>query len=111
MSSDEDGYLFSVSRAIKQKQPLFEIKVHNTPVTVMANSGASINVVDETDYRRLPDSPKLEQTNLKFYAYQSDKPLHILGKFSSTIESKTKIVEDRLYVVKGSGGSLLSWNT
>lgn len=34
-----------------------------------------------------------------------------IGKFSTTFESKTKKLDDRLYVVKGSGTCLLSWKT
>ena len=43
--------------------------------------------------------------------YRSKVPLCILGKFHTTLESETKKLNAKLYVVEGSGGSLLSWKT
>ena len=34
-----------------------------------------------------------------------------MGKFKTVLKFNTKCVEDKLYVVQGSGGSLLSWKT
>lgn len=110
-SSDDDVYLFSVNSSKQREKPMFQVKVHETNLTFMADSGATINVLDEADYHRLPNAPKLKTSNIRIYAYQSSKPLHVLGKFSTTIESESKVVKDKLYVVKGSGGSLLSWKT
>ncbi|PFX12422.1 Uncharacterized protein K02A2.6 [Stylophora pistillata] len=52
----------------------------------MADSGASINILDEKEYRRLPNCTKLEPSNVKIYGYQSKVPLGVLGKFSTTHE-------------------------
>ena len=108
-SSEDDVYFFAVRSNYKEEKPIIQVKVNSTPLALLADSRDTINVLDETDYRKLADPLKLKSTNIKTYAYQSDKPLHVLGKFSATIESKSKRVEDTLYVVKGSGGSLLSW--
>ncbi|KAK3705569.1 hypothetical protein QZH41_000258 [Actinostola sp. cb2023] len=75
----------------------------------MADSGASISVLDETDYYKNPNRPDLKKTSMEIYGYQSKEPLHVLGKLRTTVESKIKIIEDKLYVVKASCGSLLSW--
>ena len=109
-SSSEDEYTFKLNSG-KPKQPLFDVKICDTPYTVMADSGASINVLDEKDYQKLLKKPRLVKTDVKVYPYQSSKPLVVLGQFHATIESKRKIVVAKLYVVKGSGGSLLSWKT
>ena len=70
-SSDEDDvYTFSLSTKTLKDQPLFKIKVCDTPVTIMADSGASINILDETEYLRLPNRPKLEPSSVKIYGYQ-----------------------------------------
>ena len=111
-SSDEgEVYTFSLSTKTLNDQPLFKIKVHDIPVTIMADSGASINILDEKEYRRLPNCPKLEPSSVKIYGYQSKVPLGVLGKFSTTFESETKKLRAKFYVVKGSIGSLLSWKT
>ena len=48
---------------------------------------------------------------MKIYRYQSKVPLGILGKFSTTLESETKKLRFKFYVVKGSSGSLLTCKT
>jgi len=69
-SSDEDEvYTFSLSTKALKDQPFFKIKVHGTPVTIMADSGASINILDEKEYRRLPNRPNLEPSSVKVYGY------------------------------------------
>lgn len=111
-SSDEDEvYTFSLSTKTLKDQPLFKIKVHDMPVTIMADSGASINILDEKEYRRLPNCLKREPSSVKIYGYQSKVPLSVLGKFSTTLESETKKLRAKFFVVKGSSGSLLSWKT
>ena len=110
-SDEEEVYTFSLSTNALKDQPFFKIKVHGTPVTIMADSGASINILDEKEYRRLPNRPNLEPSSVKIYGYQSKVPLRALGKFTTALESETKKLSDKLYVVEGSGGSLLSWKT
>ena len=111
-SSDEDEvYTFSLSTKALKDQPFFKVKVHGTPVTIMADSGGSINILDEKEYHRLPNRPNLEPSSVKIYGYQSKVPLRVLGKITTTLESAAKKLSDKLYVVEGSSGSLLSWKT
>ena len=78
-SSDEgEVYTFSLSTKTLKDKPLFKIKVHDMPVTIMADSGESINILDEKEYRRLPSCPKLEPSSVKIYGYQSKVPLGVL---------------------------------
>ena len=102
-------YIPSLSKRTRKDQPLFKIKGHDTPITVMADSGASIDVLDEKEYHKLPNCASLEPSRVKIYGYQSKVPLRVLGKFRTMLESKTRKFNDKLYVVEGSGGSLLSW--
>lgn len=111
-SSDEgEVYTFSLIMKTLKDQPLFKIKVHDMPVTIMADSGASINILDEKEYRRLPNCLKREPSSVKIYGYHSKVPLSVLGKFSTTLESETKKLHAKFFVVKGSSGFLLSWKT
>lgn len=95
-TSDEgEVYTFSLSAKTPKNKPLFKIKVYDMPVTITADSGASINILDEKEYRRLPNCPQLEPSIVKIYGYQSKVPLGVLRKFSTTFSS----------------GSLVSWKT
>ena len=102
-------YIPSLSAQKPGRTSLFKIKVHDMPITVMADSGASINILVEKEYHKLPNCPRLEPSRVKIYGYQSKVPLRVLGKFRAMLESKTRKFNDKLYVVGGSGGSLLSW--
>ena len=77
----------------------------------MADSGASVNVLDERDYRALTNRPMLKQTKVRIHPYKSSKPLTVLGKFTTTLKFKSTCIKGKIYVVQGSGGSLLSWKT
>ena len=90
---------------------MFQVIVHDTPLTIMADSGASVNVLDEKDYQSLTKPPTLQQTKVKIHAYKSSESLTVLGKFTTVVKFKSTCVKDKIYVVKGSGGSLLSWKT
>ncbi len=57
--SDDIAYTFSVNSTGKTKsQSMFQIIIHDTPLTIMADSGASVNVLDEKDYRALTQPRK-----------------------------------------------------
>ena len=90
---------------------MFKIIVHDTPVTIMADSGASVNVLDENDYRALTNRPMLKQTKVKIHPYKSSESLTVLGKFTTTLKFKLTCVKGKIYVVQGSGGFLLSRKT
>ena len=51
------------------------------------------------------------QTNTKVYGYGAKTPLPIVGKFDVEIESSTRIVVTTIYVMQGTCGSLLSYET
>ena len=85
-TDDDEVYTLSLSTKTQKDQPLFKIKVQDAPITVMADSGASINILDEKEYHKLPNRPSLEPSRVKIYGYQSKDPLHVLGKIRTMLE-------------------------
>ena len=81
---------------------MFKIIVHDTTITIMADSGASVHVLDERDTR---------ETKVRIHPYKSSKPLTVPGKFTNTLKFKSTCIKGKIYVVQGSGGSLLHWKT
>ena len=70
----------------------------------------NIIILDEIDYRKLRNPPKLEDTAVRVYPYKSNKPLKILGKFVAKISTQDGATsKEVVYVPEGAGGSLLSW--
>ena len=51
-SDSEDGYIYSIGRSNSPSQSRFAIKINGSPVTVIADSGASVNILDEKDFQR-----------------------------------------------------------
>jgi len=77
-SSDEnEAYTFSPSTKTLNDHPFFRIKVHDTPVMIMADSRESIDILDEKEYHRLTNCPKLELSSVKIYGYRSKVSLLI----------------------------------
>ena len=66
----------------------------------MADSGASINILDEKEYHALPNCPKRELRSVKIYGYHSKVPLRVLEKFSTALESEMKTLHAKFYVVR-----------
>ncbi|KAK3726803.1 hypothetical protein QZH41_007213 [Actinostola sp. cb2023] len=76
----------------------------------MADSGSSINILDEKDFKKIKKRPALQPTSTRVYHYKSDTPLKMLGKFEADITTEKAITsQETIYVTEGAGGSLLSW--
>ena len=92
-SSSEDEYLFTLKPKTDQhKAPIANIKVNDVPVTMMVDTGASIDVIDESTYNKMHKVTKLplHRSNTRVFAYGSPTQLPVLGKFEATLESTTK---------------------
>ena len=113
---DSDDYeIFKINvysvKSSQNRQPMFEVQVAGTPLTMMADSGSSINILDQKDYHKLTAHPKLEETHVKVFPYQSETHLPVLEKFKAIVSSETSTCEETFYVIKGTSLSILSWCT
>ena len=83
--SDED--VFTLSRYSfgnnRNKNPMFKVRVNDTWLDLLADSGSSINLLDCKRFNKVKPRPTLEPTNAKIYPYKSDDTLRILGKFTA----------------------------
>ena len=91
--------------------PHVKVKINNTTIKMVIDTGASIDILDETTFNALQKKEKIElsRSKTKLFAYGSSEQLPILGKFDSTIETKDKITYSCLHVVKGNAGSSMSY--
>ncbi|CAB4025728.1 Transposon Ty3-G Gag-Pol poly, partial [Paramuricea clavata] len=96
-SSSEDEYVFStltVSAMSYQKLPKFKVKINETPINVMAGTGASVNILDEATFAKLRTNPKLSGTNGKKYFHTAQ---------TNRYHSWASVI------AKGTTGCLVSW--
>ena len=87
---------------INRVNTLTKIKLNGTKIVVQIDSGSDVNIITEADFNRLEDRPELLPTKMKLYPFATNRPLPILGKFSSIIEMADKIVPVIFYVIKKS---------
>ena len=87
--SDGDEYAFHLGSGISinmvTKKPLFDITIHSSKIRVMTDLGATVNILNKTDYLGLKNQPELLSSTSKIFLYMSTKPLDLCGKFQSEI--------------------------
>jgi len=59
----------------------------DTPIRIMADSGARVNILRKKDFDGLKEKPQLLKTNVKVYPYMSSKPLNLHGKLRVSVTS------------------------
>ena len=107
-SSDSGDYLYAMASKSQSKTPKAFITVqgHKFPITV--DTGASINVLDQSTFRKMK-GVKLERTKTKAFAYNTDTPVEFIGKFEALVETKKHYTIATFYVTKDQdSGCLLS---
>ena len=66
-SSEDDVYVFRANHRISLKQPKFTVGIGDQPVDMIIDSGATLNLLDESSFQKLKDKVKLQPSNLKIY--------------------------------------------
>lgn len=89
----DDEYTFTLDSATKGSAPFVSLKVSGITCKFLVDSGASVNIVSH-DVSQMFDS-RLEPCDTKVYAFNSSKPLSVLGKF------KYRSVDSEFLVVDG----------
>ena len=109
-SSDEE-YLFTLGlKDGDGKVPKITVTVNGIPISMMVDTGASTNIMDEATFSKL-QSIELQSTSSRIFAYGSESQLSVLGKFQANIEACGNAVNTTVHVVKGAYGSLMSYET
>ena len=116
-SSDElsDEYVYTVNGSstsdTHSTTPQSDIKVQNTMIKFLIDSGATVNLTDEEAWSKIQKHNKsimLQKSTSRIYRYGSDKPLKRKGQFTTTLESKTHFTPAVIQVAKGKAGNLLN---
>ena len=109
-NSDSDcEYVYKLSQS-NIDPPVFTVKINGMKYNLLADSGASVNILCVEDYEKLKAKPKLQPQTKKVFSYNSKQPLDVLGKFDANVQYKNKQCDTR-FIVVDSNNSLLSWQT
>ena len=110
-SSSDDQYVFSVNGEACPKHPRTSILLNDVQVEVLIDSGAAVNIISENIYNMLKPQPEMKVANIKIFSYGSKHALPIMGVFECSVKAKDRNTQATFYVLKGSGHSLLSYDT
>ena len=109
-TTELDDYVFT-TESIDHKRPTTNIKLCDTKICILVDTGASVNLLDEHTYCDLKSKPKLMISSSKIYSYGGTKPMKILGQFDTLVESVHAFEVIKFHVVEGNCGSLLSYQS
>ena len=114
--SSSDEYVYTVSEQISvvtSNRPEVKIKINSVPIPVLVDSGPSVNVLARHHYEQIAaqESLNLQRTKIVIYPYGSRKPLPLLGKLDTVVESELKLANASFYVVNSNHESLLCYTT
>lgn len=109
-SEPSEEYLYIVSQ-VKANLPHAKIKVSHCNIKVMLDTGATVNIIDKTTYQRLKHEPSHTKCMVPIFPYGSRTQLPAIGKFTSLVESKSRLTNATFHVLQGSNGSLLDYDT
>ncbi len=109
--SDSGDYVFVFHDKLRaKKRPTSRVKMLNSHVTVLVDSGASCNVMDKHTVDNLHTNPQLMRATTKLYPYGVKQPLKLYGKFDTLVESSNCYTNAMFYVADGDS-TLLSYET
>ena len=93
--------------------PNFDIILCGSKIRALADTGASVNIISESDYHKLKEKPNLKQSKECVYSYVSIQLLNVAGQFTAVVHRANhdiKVTADFL-VVPGESRTLLSLDT
>ena len=104
----EEDFVFTVNSERNSDKPFFSVKINGTPVKMLGDSGAPVNIIDEMALQKLSPPPDLQNPDMSLFPYgPKDKPLELLGMFAAKLTSGEKTDHAKIYVAKGNHGALL----
>ena len=118
----EVDFVYNLTDTENTKQiPRYTVTMAGSPVTVVADTGATCDIIDKGTFDHLNEtyelnhdmSIKLTPADLEIMSYNSTSPVPLLGKFKTMVAygAENKSVVATVYVAGGKSGNLLSYNT
>lgn len=106
-SDSESEEIFTVDTG--SQKPKCEVKINGHPLTVLIDSGASVNIIGK-DIASETLNMKILPTQ-KLYPYGSKKPLKLYGQFSAPVAVKNRVDTATFYVTESGSESILGMDT
>ena len=86
-SSEDYAYVLgNNSPETSAKQPRVPITVNGEKLTVIVDSGATVNVMTKQQFDKLAIKPELQPSTIKIFAYGAKKELQVYGKIPVVVD-------------------------
>ena len=109
--TQSNNYVYAAKQEDFHKSPYFNIAIGNSQVSMMADSGADVNLLTDTDYKKLLNPPSLQTSAAKIFAYGEQKPLPLAGEFVTDLCYNNVTCKAKIIVVHNGPRSILGWET
>lgn len=91
--------------------PVLSVFMLLTSVKFGLDTGAEVDVIDESTYDRLRNKPILSRCRTKLFPYGSNTPISTLGEFKTHVKCRDGNRAVKFIVTKGNNGNLMSYKT
>uniref|UniRef100_A0A224Z9X1 RNA-directed DNA polymerase n=1 Tax=Rhipicephalus zambeziensis TaxID=60191 RepID=A0A224Z9X1_9ACAR len=108
--SSSDEYAF-VAMTFPQagSSPQAVVTVNNVPVTFIIDTGATVSIMGENDFKSCRLNVNLQATSIRVFPYKATSPLELLGKVAVTMRYRDKGIEEDIFIIPGNCAPLLSF--
>jgi hypothetical protein len=86
--------------------PKANIVVNGLPVLHIVDTGATMNIMVQSDFNKLPRRPRLYPSKARIFAFGATKPTRTLGEFATTINYNRKEIMVSYVVIDDSKGKM-----
>ena len=75
-SDNSEEYTFNIGAQGHQAgKPIFQVTIMNTPIRIMADSGATVNVLSKKDFDGFKSKPQLAETSVSIHVWWATNPV------------------------------------
>ena len=108
--SEEDSYVFATADKARNL-PIFQVWIHEKRMDVLADSGATTNIITMQKYKEMKPRPQLMESSTKVYGFSSNEPLKTTGKIRTKVRYKDTCLTTEFLVVDTQDIPILGWSS
>ena len=93
--------MFVINSNSDKMQPQTCIKLNDTKILALIDSGAALNIISESVFNAMTPHQQLTTVSVKIHPYGCTNPLPIAGAFNCDIEAGNKKTKGMFYMLEG----------
>ena len=101
----------TIHRLLNRKDnfPETKIKLFCSNVSFVVDTGTNLNIMSKNHFFKINRRPKLRPSFINAYGFNSNKPIPILGEFTTTLVCNSKRCKTTFVVLDGEADNLLGY--